>query len=67
MDGDRSATEFPVKSRSKHALVHVALGMAILGMAAVGFDFIIETLTERTVGFQRAFGHRAPTPVPSGR
>ena len=56
-----------MKSRNKVAIRHAVLVMAACGMAAVGFVFIMDTLTARTVGFQYAFGQHAPAPGSPGR
>ena len=56
-----------MKNKSKQLIGHLILATAICVMAAVGFVFIMEKLTARTVGFQSTFGHRAPAPVAPGR
>jgi hypothetical protein len=59
------ARELRMKSRNKEAIGHVILVMAVCGLAAVGFDYIMETLTARTVGLHRMSGQRAATAAPA--
>jgi len=56
-----------MKNKSKHLIGHLILATAICVMAGVGFVFIMEKLTARTVGFQNTFGHRTPAPVTPSR
>ncbi len=56
-----------MKGKSMQRIGHLVLATALCAMAVVGFAFIMETLTARTVGFQNTFGKHAPVPAPPGR
>jgi hypothetical protein len=50
-----------MKIRNKDAIGQVILVMAVCGLAAIGFDFIMDTLAAREAGLQRTAGPRAAT------
>ena len=56
-----------MKTKNRDAIRHVIFLMAICGLAAVGFDYIMETLTARESHPQRTSGHRGATGVPAFR
>jgi len=56
-----------MKNKSRQLIGQLVLATALCAMAAVGFAFIMEQLTARTVGFQNTFGKHAPVPAPPGR
>jgi hypothetical protein len=66
-DGARTTSEWRMKNKSRHLIGQLVLAAAVCVMAAVGFVFIMERLTARTVGFQNTFGKHAPVPAPPGR
>ena len=56
-----------MKNKHRHLIGHLVLATALCVMAGVGFVFIMETLTARTVGFHSALGQRAPAPATPSR
>jgi hypothetical protein len=56
-----------MKGKSMQRIAHLVLATALCAMAGVGFAFIMEKLTARTVGFQNTFGKHSPVSAPPGR
>ena len=56
-----------MKTKNRDAIRHVIFLMAVCGLAAVGFDYIMETLTARESHPQRTSGHRGTTGVRADR
>ena len=60
-----------MKTKNRDAIRHVIFLMAVCGLAAVGFDYImeteLETLTARESHPQRTSGHRGTTGVQAVR
>jgi hypothetical protein len=65
--GAGTAPERRMKNKSRQLIGQLLLAAAICVMAAVGFVFIMERLTARTVGFQNMFTHRTAAPAAPGR
>ena len=55
-----------MKTKNRDAIRHVIFLMAVCGLAAVGFDYIMETLTARESHPQRS-RHRGTTGVQAVR
>jgi hypothetical protein len=63
----RFSREWRMKTRNRDAIAQVLMAMAVCILAAIGFDYIIEALTARESGVERAPGHRAAPAVQTGR
>jgi hypothetical protein len=56
-----------MKIRNTNAIGRVILVMAVCGLAAVGFDYIMETLTARASALQRTTAPHAASAIPAHR
>lgn len=50
-----------MKNRNRDAIGHAILVLAVCGLAAVGFDYIMELSATRHAGIQRTSAHGAAT------